>query len=97
MSLLPCLDGFLRVVPDLVVETISPSSRTRDTIEKRTIYAGNGVSEYWIVDPERRSIEVLSLVDGEFERAARVSSGAVAPRRLPGLDLRAEDVFAEPA
>lgn len=93
----PDLDGFLRVVPDLVVETLSPSSRTRDTVEKRTIYAANGVSEYWVVDPERRSIEVLSLIDGEFERAALVSSGAVASRRLPGLDLRAEDVFAEPA
>lgn len=93
----PDLDGFLRVVPSLVVEIVSPSTRTRDTVEKRDIYAAVGVLEYWIVDPERRSIEVLSLVDGAFGAAPPVASGPVATLVLPGLDLRAEDVFAEPA
>lgn len=93
----PDLDGFLRVVPSLVVETVSPSTRARDTVDKRAIYAANGVLEYWIVDPERRPIEVLSLVGGAVEPAGPVPGGRVASRVLPALDLLAEDVFAVPA
>ncbi|MES2176397.1 MAG: Uma2 family endonuclease [Gemmatimonadota bacterium] len=43
-------------VPILVVETFSPSTRRRDQREKRSLYLDAGVAEYWMVDPERRSI-----------------------------------------
>jgi Uma2 family endonuclease len=92
----PDLDAFLRIVPDLVVETVSPSSRSRDSVEKREIYAANGVVEYWIVDPQRRSIEIVPLAGDASGNTMVVSIGPVASRVLPGLELRAEEVFAEP-
>jgi Uma2 family endonuclease len=47
-------------VPDLVVEVLSPYTQRRDFQEKRDLYLDAGVPEYWIVDPESRSITVIS-------------------------------------
>jgi Uma2 family endonuclease len=51
-------------VPDLCVEVVSPRGAERDRIVKRRLYAENGITEYWIVDDESKSVEVLTL-DGE--------------------------------
>ena len=37
--------------PDFVLEIASPSTWRRDVTEKRDIYAGMGVTEYWRFDP----------------------------------------------
>lgn len=44
--------------PMLVVEIVSPSSRTRDYRRKRDFFVAGNALEYWIVDPERRVIVV---------------------------------------
>ncbi len=46
--------------PDLAIEVLSPSTRRIDREEKAAEYAEAGVTEYWIVDPEGRAIEVLT-------------------------------------
>lgn len=43
--------------PVLVVEVLSPSTRTRDRHHKRPAYLANGVGEVWVVDHERRQVE----------------------------------------
>lgn len=47
--------------PDLVVEILSPSTARQDRGIKRERYAHYGVPEYWIIDPERRRVEVYRL------------------------------------
>jgi len=47
--------------PDLVIEILSPATAKRDRTIKRALYARYGVSEYWLVDPEKKIIEVLTL------------------------------------
>ena len=42
----------------LAVEILSPSTRQRDRGLKRRTYLANGVAEYWVVDLERRCVEV---------------------------------------
>ena len=44
--------------PDLVVEVLSPGTRERDLGYKATLYARYGVREYWLVDPDEKSVEV---------------------------------------
>lgn len=41
----------------LAVEVLSPSTARADRVAKRTIYREEGVSEYWIVDLDARTIE----------------------------------------
>ena len=52
--------------PDLVVEIVSPSSKTMDFIRKTTKYAENGVREYWIVDPATERVLIYSFEKDEF-------------------------------
>jgi Uma2 family endonuclease len=52
--------------PDLVVEILSPATARNDLGEKLRLYAEAGVAEYWIVDPEVRTLELLTLRDGAY-------------------------------
>ena len=70
---------------DLVMEVVSDDaeSHERDYTKKRVDYAGAGIAEYWIVDPQSTKITVLKLrrgqyvVHGEFgPRAKRATFGA---------------------
>ena len=47
--------------PDLVVEILSPFTAKLDRTLKTGLYERFGVKEYWLVDPERKQIEVLLL------------------------------------
>ena len=47
--------------PDLVVEVLSPGTEERDCHYKKTLYARYGAREYWIVDPDRASLERYML------------------------------------
>jgi len=53
--------GRLTAAPDIAIEILSPgsSNERRDRHLKRQLYSGQGVSEYWIVDPETRSVELF--------------------------------------
>ncbi|HIE13033.1 MAG TPA: Uma2 family endonuclease [Desulfotomaculum sp.] len=52
--------------PDLVVEVTSPGTWRTDRLEKPVEYAQAGVSEYWIVDPDTRTMEVFVLRQGAY-------------------------------
>jgi Uma2 family endonuclease len=54
--------------PDLVVEIVSPSSRSRDFIQKSALYAEAGVPEYWLIDPDAQQLIIGRLRDGQYER-----------------------------
>jgi len=80
--------------PDLVVEILSPGTRNRDLEIKQKIYAAFGVREYWIVDPEVETIDVLVLGNqgyssaGIFARSDRLSSPL-----LPDLNVPISGLF----
>ncbi len=57
----------------LAVEVLSPSSRRKDAIYKRSKYEDEGVASYWVVDPEEPSILALDLVDGRYEIVGQAS------------------------
>ena len=45
----------------MVIEITSPATAERDRHYKKTLYARHGVKEYWIVDPEAKTVEVFAL------------------------------------
>ena len=53
--------------PDLVVEVLSPSTARNDRMHKKAVYEACGVREYWLVDPENRTIEQHFLRDVRLE------------------------------
>ena len=59
--------------PDLIVEILSPSTRTNDENLKRRLYEQAGVPNYWIVDPDANSVTALRMSDGLYEQASPVS------------------------
>jgi Uma2 family endonuclease len=81
---------------DLVVEVVSTGdeARERDFVEKRKDYAKAGITEYWIVDPLRREIHILTL-DGEVYREHGVfTEGQLATCPMfPGFAVNVKEVF----
>ena len=53
--------------PDLIVEVLSPSTTGKDKKQKMKLYEKCGVTEYWLVSPNGRSIEVYLLNAGRLE------------------------------
>jgi len=58
-------DGY-RGNPELIVEVMSDSTRKVDRMAKLNLYERSGVKEYWIVEPELKSIEQYILADGRY-------------------------------
>lgn len=57
----------IRGVPDLVGEIISPSNTTHDVVRKKELYERFGVREYWIIEPESKTVTGYQLINGIFE------------------------------
>lgn len=80
--------------PDLVIEILSPATADRDRTYKRTLYARHGVREYWLVDLEARTVEVLVLGKRGFERAAAYGEAdRLHSPLLSGLEIKLEEIF----
>lgn len=61
--------------PDLVVEILSPATKDRDTEIKRKLYWKYGVREYWIVDPDARTTEIMVLKESGYETSRVFPAG----------------------
>ncbi|HIK29776.1 MAG TPA: Uma2 family endonuclease [Oscillatoriales cyanobacterium M59_W2019_021] len=81
--------------PALVVEVVSPgkANEDRDYRYKRSEYAARGIPEYWIVDPDRSKVTVLTLVDGFYEEAIFEGDRAIESITFPHLKLTASQVL----
>lgn len=65
-------EGVFIEQPVLVVEVLSPSTRTEDLLRKAPEYAAAGISQYWVVDPDDRSLEVHQLADERWALLMRL-------------------------
>jgi Uma2 family endonuclease len=72
------------VVPDWVCEILSEKQEARDRVKKKRIYATHGVSHYWIVDPEARTLEAYALDGARWVELGAFDETAVA--RIPPFE-----------
>lgn len=76
--------------PDLVIEVLSPSNSAAEMFERERLCLENGCEEFWVVDPESRTIRVV----GQGSGPVTFGSGASVP--LPmfgGASLAVDAVF----
>jgi Uma2 family endonuclease len=85
----------LSVRPALVIEVMSPSTRTIDLVEKAEDYALAGIPEYWAVDPEHKELIIHRLEEGRY-RAESAKEGKARTLSLPGFWLDVEWLFGDP-
>ena len=80
--------------PDLCVEVLSDVSRERDTNAKRSIYARNGVREYWIVDPDSKTVTIYQLnIDATRPFAVLTEADWLTSVQLPDFKFSASELF----
>jgi Uma2 family endonuclease len=78
--------------PDLVIEILSPSTAAEDRGRKLTMYDRTGVSEYWMIDPQGRTVEIREFRSTRRTRIYKEGQ-TFESVQLPGLTVRLEDIF----
>ena len=82
-------------VPEIMFEFVSPGrdSRDRDYVQKRADYHRVGVLEYVIVDPEARSVLVLTHQPNGYDEVSLALDCVYSTPLLPGLAIAIAEVF----
>jgi Uma2 family endonuclease len=79
------------IIPDIVVEVLSPSETPRKVLRKLKQYFTAGVKEVWLIDPESSTAEVWTgptLPEHELTAADAITSPL-----LPGFTLTLSELF----
>ena len=82
--------------PLLVVEVVSPGElqQERDYIAKRQQYQACGIPQYWIVDPQTRTVLVLQLAAGCYQEIGNFTGKmAIQSPTFPEIELVVSDIF----
>ena len=58
--------AYVTLAPNWVCEVLSASTRKIDLHGKRPVYAREGVTHLWLVDPVDRTLEAFELHDGRW-------------------------------
>ena len=84
--------GYYEVVPDLVVEVVSPSDSAREVMDKALMWLSYGARMVWAVNPESRSVNVYR--PGERTITLTESDTLDGLDILPGFTCPIADIFA---
>ncbi len=79
--------------PDFVVEVLSDSTAERDRGIKFDDYAAHGVSEYWIVDPDRETVEQYQPVGQGYDLVVKAQNGTLQSRVVAGFTIPIRALF----
>ena len=85
------IPGYSEVVPDLVVEVVSPSNTHREVSDKALMWLHFGVSLVWVVDSNRRVVEVHR--EGHEVATLNANDALDGLDVLPGFSCAVSDIF----
>jgi Uma2 family endonuclease len=87
-----------RGAPDLVVEILSETNRSHDTLLKFNKYLEAGVREYWVVDPRDKMLHVHTLIkttaDNHYQTAVYDAAAEVKVGIFENCSIKMNEVFA---
>lgn len=82
--------------PTLCVEILSKSTRSKDMVDKLNTFMLSGVREFWIVDPQKRSVLVYGFKDFEVDEYTTYKlSEALTSYYFAGLKINTSEIFSE--
>jgi Uma2 family endonuclease len=81
--------------PDMIAEVMSPSNRQNDTLVKFRKYLQARVREYWIVDPEEKTVHVCILDGNQYRVSVYDETHTVPVSVLPGCSITLKALFAD--
>ncbi|MGP0062233.1 MAG: Uma2 family endonuclease [Isosphaeraceae bacterium] len=84
-----------RRIPSLAAEVVSSRSVQRDFVTKREEYLAYGLQEYWIVDPLKRQVTVLTRRGDTWNEAVFRDDQVIASLVLPGFATTVAELWAE--
>jgi Uma2 family endonuclease len=83
-------------VPNLIIEIVSPSNASHDTVIKLNLYQKFGVPEYWIASPKNKTISIYNY-DKELKAFAEPTiyskDDIVKSDIFNDLYIKLEDIF----
>jgi len=79
--------------PDFILEILSPSTARYDRIIKLEAYRRAGVREYWIVDPDTKTVQVCIYKDGLYFVEGYTDADTVLVRVLDGCKIDLSEIF----
>ena len=81
-------------VPVLVVEIISESTRSRDTIKKLHLYMSSGVKEYWVINPLNREVTVYLFENNDIAKSQTYKKNEmICSYFFTDLQINLKDIF----
>ncbi len=84
--------------PLLIIEVASPGPESspnykRDYQQKPTEYAARGITEYWIIDPNREVVRVGILLGHEYQFTRYCGDEQIRSLSFPALNLTAQQIL----
>ena len=84
----------LRGAPDLAIEILSKFTRERDNLVKKKLYMEHGVKEFWIVDNDKKTVEIMVLKETGFETfGIYFIDDEIASPLLNGFRISLQEIF----
>ena len=83
--------GYAEVVPDLVVEIVSPNDTQREVRDKARMWLSYGVALVWVVQPDTRTVDVYAPGRAVVTHTDNDTLDGAAV--LPGFTCPISDIF----
>jgi Uma2 family endonuclease len=89
-------DTYVEGPVDAVWEIVSPESVVRDREIKYGEYESEGITEYWLIDPQEQQLELYRLDSGGRYRQVALNNGMLESTVITGFYLRPEWLWSDP-
>ena len=81
--------------PDMTIEILSPASARHDRLVKFQLYQNAGVREYWIIDPETRTLQACIFENSKYVITMYGDTDTAPVQILDGCEIDLKAVFEE--
>jgi Uma2 family endonuclease len=87
-------DKYIAGVPDLAIEILSTYTKKLDKLLKKKLYESYGVKEYWVVDIDKKTIEIFSLKGKSYKTIGIYKEKDIVESDLiKGLTFSVKEIF----